>query len=199
MKKQQMNKTTRALVWNKYYKDNIGSALCFVCKINKITPFYFECGHIVSEKDGGTSTVDNLRPICGMCNKSMGTKNMNEFKLELEKKNKIEKKSTKKTTSEQNNEKILCDCFIKPCFSDFIGRCKYEAKSETSLKRHKTIEHSDSAVLEKIFNLDGQKKYEKNGIFSCDHTTTFMNTPMTCKFVSKDELEYKIHTYTHLS
>jgi len=40
---------------------------------NKITPFNFECGHNIPESKGGASDIDNLRPICGNCNKSMGS------------------------------------------------------------------------------------------------------------------------------
>lgn len=31
------------------------------------------------KKNGGEVNIDNLRPICGNCNKSIGTKNMDEF------------------------------------------------------------------------------------------------------------------------
>jgi HNH endonuclease len=55
------------------------NAKCFCCKIEPITKGNFECGHIISEKDGGKVTLDNLRSICSLCNKSMGTQNMNEF------------------------------------------------------------------------------------------------------------------------
>lgn len=40
---------------------------------NKITPFNFECGHNIPESKGGTADIDNLRPICGNCNRSMGS------------------------------------------------------------------------------------------------------------------------------
>ena len=45
---------------------------CFVgwCE-NLMTPFTFECGHNIPESKGGTSDIDNLRPICGNCNRSM--------------------------------------------------------------------------------------------------------------------------------
>jgi 5-methylcytosine-specific restriction endonuclease McrA len=45
---------------------------------NKITPFTFEAGHNVPESKGGATSIDNLRPICGTCNKSMG----NRFTIE---------------------------------------------------------------------------------------------------------------------
>ena len=34
----------------------------------------FECGHVQSHVNGGSLEVGNLRPICGSCNKSMGSK-----------------------------------------------------------------------------------------------------------------------------
>ena len=36
-------------------------------------------GHIIPEKDGGDTTIDNLIPICSGCNSSMGSENMNSF------------------------------------------------------------------------------------------------------------------------
>lgn len=58
-------------------KNGIGS--CFVCN-KSIDSKHFECGHIKSRHDGGTDTTDNLRPICDLCNKSIGTMDMNDFK-----------------------------------------------------------------------------------------------------------------------
>ena len=39
---------------------------------NIITPFTFEAGHNIPFSKGGATTIDNLRPICSNCNKSMG-------------------------------------------------------------------------------------------------------------------------------
>ena len=36
-------------------------------------------GHVISEKNGGTHEINNLRPICFACNHSMGTENMIDF------------------------------------------------------------------------------------------------------------------------
>jgi hypothetical protein len=41
------------------------------CK-NIITVFNFESGHNIPESKGGSTTIENLIPICGNCNKSMG-------------------------------------------------------------------------------------------------------------------------------
>jgi 5-methylcytosine-specific restriction endonuclease McrA len=39
---------------------------------NLITPFTFEVGHNIPESKGGKTSIDNLRPLCSKCNKSMG-------------------------------------------------------------------------------------------------------------------------------
>ena len=44
-----------------------------------ITRGNFDCGHIEAEKTGGMTNVQNLRPICRLCNSSMSTKNMLTF------------------------------------------------------------------------------------------------------------------------
>jgi 5-methylcytosine-specific restriction endonuclease McrA len=40
----------------------------------------FHCAHIISEKNGGTTTLDNLMPICAQCNTSMRTQNLIDFR-----------------------------------------------------------------------------------------------------------------------
>ncbi|MDE2095886.1 MAG: HNH endonuclease [Patescibacteria group bacterium] len=47
--------------------------------MTEITRDNWECGHIVSVKNGGSDAVDNLRPVCKKCNGSMGEENMFEF------------------------------------------------------------------------------------------------------------------------
>ena len=39
----------------------------------------FHCGHVIAEKNGGSIEITNLRPICQICNSSMGTTNMDVF------------------------------------------------------------------------------------------------------------------------
>lgn len=70
-------KTLRALVWNTYIGEDKGTFIC-MCG-SKFSQLNFECGHIVSLADGGKTNIDNLRPICSMCNKSMGKTNYYEF------------------------------------------------------------------------------------------------------------------------
>ena len=72
-------KSTRLIVWeNEFGKDTTGRAPCPLCN-EEMTFHSFECGHIVSDANGGSSMSHNLRPICGTCNKGMGAMNMNEY------------------------------------------------------------------------------------------------------------------------
>lgn len=75
-------------VWNTYIGREKGIGECFTCH-QEIDSKHFECGHVLAEKEGGDITVDNLRPVCSLCNKSMGTTNMNDFKDKLSKSSNI--------------------------------------------------------------------------------------------------------------
>tara|TARA_B100000035_G_C20808191_1_gene468679 strand:+ start:94 stop:387 length:294 start_codon:yes stop_codon:yes gene_type:complete len=47
----------------------------------------FEVGHNIAEANGGTLDLNNLYPICSLCNKSMGTMSIDEWsKLKKDKK-----------------------------------------------------------------------------------------------------------------
>ena len=61
--------------------------LCYCCN-EEIDSKNFETGHIISVKNGGETVLENLKPICSCCNKSMGIQNLEEFK------NKYMKQST---------------------------------------------------------------------------------------------------------
>ena len=65
-------------VWMTY----IGKSAEVPCPIgchNRINVFNFEKGHVVASYNNGPRTVENLRPICAPCNKSMGTENMLDY------------------------------------------------------------------------------------------------------------------------
>ena len=76
--KEKIPKAVRNSVWRLYFKNKI-TGLCQCCKIEKISYASFHSGHIKSEKCGGTTSLDNLKPVCMMCNLSMGQMDMNEF------------------------------------------------------------------------------------------------------------------------
>lgn len=69
----------RIAVWNKYIGNDIRTSECLIGCGNQIQVTNFECGHVISRKEGGEVTIQNLRPICGPCNKSIGSKNMLDF------------------------------------------------------------------------------------------------------------------------
>lgn len=72
-------KTLKNDVWDKHIGKKNGIGKCFCCE-NSIDSKNFECGHIVASAKGGKTVLQNLRPICGCCNKSMGTENLRIFK-----------------------------------------------------------------------------------------------------------------------
>lgn len=78
-KKEKIPATVRNIVWVTYFNTS-KKGQCWLCKVEDISSANFECGHVVSERNGGKPTIDNLRPICSFCNKSVGTMNMNDFK-----------------------------------------------------------------------------------------------------------------------
>lgn len=78
-KRKNIPKKLKIEVWNKYIGLENGVGECYVCK-DSIDLKHFEAGHINAESEGETTTKDNLRPICEICNKSIGNMNMNEYK-----------------------------------------------------------------------------------------------------------------------
>ena len=78
-KKKSIPLSLKALVWNKYIGEEKGIGSCQCCRKNVIKQISFHCGHIISERNGGSTTLNNLIPLCQTCNLSMGRQNMNEF------------------------------------------------------------------------------------------------------------------------
>ncbi len=78
-KKVKIPSKVRMDVWATYIGDDIAKHKCICCKRVTIKQTEFEVGHVLSEALGGTLEINNLRPICSVCNKSMGSRNMVEF------------------------------------------------------------------------------------------------------------------------
>lgn len=66
----------RIETWNTYCSESVGKTKCLCCGTRDISPLQFHCGHVIPESDGGSIDVENLRPICSVCNLAMGSKNM---------------------------------------------------------------------------------------------------------------------------
>ncbi len=80
-KRKSLPKAIRVMVWDTHIGKEKGIGYCYVCN-TEINAKHFECGHIQAKSQGGLNDVQNLRPICSLCNKSIGSKNMDEFKKE---------------------------------------------------------------------------------------------------------------------
>lgn len=78
-KKKYIPKALKMKVWNKHIGIEIGQSKCLCCNLVDISQLNFHCGHVISEKHGGQLNLENLRPICGSCNLSMGVVNMDSF------------------------------------------------------------------------------------------------------------------------
>lgn len=72
-------KKVRGESWKIQFGDSIKGA-CFCCKKDLDVFDDWHAGHIISHFNGGKDIALNLRPICGSCNLSMGTENMDDFK-----------------------------------------------------------------------------------------------------------------------
>ena len=77
-----LSKRLRVAVWDKHF-DGQRYALCYVCNRNRIAIEDFECAHIKARFFQGEDTCENLVPCCSLCNKSMSTRDLSEFKNEL--------------------------------------------------------------------------------------------------------------------
>jgi len=76
--KEKIPASVKNTLWSKHF-DNSIQGNCQCCKTEVISKNNYDCGHIISEKNGGAVHLDNLKPICRSCNSSMGTTNMNDF------------------------------------------------------------------------------------------------------------------------
>jgi len=74
-------KSLKDAVWDRYIGKQYGIGTCYCCG-TEIDSKKFDCGHIISVAKGGLNVIDNLKPVCATCNKSMGTQNLEDFKKE---------------------------------------------------------------------------------------------------------------------
>src|SRR3990167_1694485 len=108
-KRKVIPKTVRDKVWREAFGSLDGE--CYCCRA-PIQIENWEAGHIVADAKGGLPTMDNLRPICRGCNRSMGTRNMDEFITEYnlpgppKKKEKMKAKGKGKKKHHSNKSKL---------------------------------------------------------------------------------------------
>ena len=76
--KEKIPVSVKNTLWSLHFP-NVLEGKCKCCQTETITRNNFDCGHIISEKNGGEIKLENLKPICRSCNSSMGVMNMNEY------------------------------------------------------------------------------------------------------------------------
>ena len=69
--------TLRFQVWESFCGSSF-TGKCFACG-SKMHFRNFHCGHIIPVCHGGSTTLENLRPLCALCNMSMGSENLHSF------------------------------------------------------------------------------------------------------------------------
>ena len=77
--KKQIPKAVKSHIWDHYIGRHINEHRCLCCKKAYIRNTDFVTGHVISEANGGTLEINNLRPICAVCNNGMGQMNMVDY------------------------------------------------------------------------------------------------------------------------
>ena len=125
--RKQIPKAIRKLVWDSHIGKTIGETLCKCCNDATISQMNFHCGHIIAASNGGQINVDNLLPICQLCNNSMYKTNLYDFKDKLDAAKKSQKLSNEKDDDSLTESSEIFECDI----------CEKILSSYTSLWRHK--------------------------------------------------------------
>ena len=76
--KETIPKCVRNALWINFH-GKLREGKCGCCKRETISIGNFHCGHIIAEANGGSTTLDNMIPICPLCNTSSGKCNMLDF------------------------------------------------------------------------------------------------------------------------
>ena len=101
-KRKPIDKGTRDAVWIRYI-GNKATGKCYCCRIRPIHITDFQVGHNKAHAKGGSDNISNLRPICGPCNRGMGTKSIEQYRKRFSKpktvKNKRKRRTRKTTTN----------------------------------------------------------------------------------------------------
>jgi len=78
-----MPKTLKQQVWDKRFGADAGTGKCYCCKYTTIRMDDFQAGHVTARSKGGSTTIDNLEPICARCNDDMKTMNLYEYQAKF--------------------------------------------------------------------------------------------------------------------
>lgn len=157
-RKKQILQAIRFDVWKTRFGNNMESRKCPCCNLNELSLTNFDCGHIISAKNGGNICPENLIPICGSCNNSIGSCNMNDFAKSSGLDWKRIKCSLGGKWSDDSKKGWVC-CFSS---SESKGKIRIESFSDYPPNETKFVE--DKCPL--LFKLEFAKKVDENKIKS---------------------------------
>ena len=114
-KKKVISKKLREEVWLKHFGKTFSAKCPVQWCTREISVFSFEAGHNIPESKGGKTTIDNLIPICGDCNRSMGDRfTIDEFSKQYASSTVINiTPSLDIQTRPQTLFQKLCCCFMR--------------------------------------------------------------------------------------
>lgn len=147
-KKDKIPAAIKNIVWDNYFKTTT-TGKCTCCNVEPISRANFDTGHIISEKNGGEVKIDNLKPICRLCNSSMGAMNMEEF----------QKKYGIKTEEPVSVPSV------------------YEETVEPLFYSPNRINYTRATTISDIYRLDRQRK-QQNEEYMCGYTDNALNSKM---------------------
>ena len=128
-KKKSIPLSLKALVWNKYI------------------------GHIISERNGGSTTLNNLIPLCQTCNLSMGRQNMNDFVKKYgfhdELDNSLPKRTINKTKKKLLNNNINNAIVIKDneTSSDEMNHNEINYNTKNNFTNSSNLDYEDCQTI----------------------------------------------------
>jgi 5-methylcytosine-specific restriction endonuclease McrA len=128
-KKKVISKKLREEVWLKHFGKIFSSKCPIQWCTREISVFSFEVGHNIPESKGGRTTIDNLIPICGDCNRSMGDRfTIDEFSRQFA-------ASAVPTTVPKTLFQRFFGCFIMPQQQGIQPRKKINLERKRSYVR----------------------------------------------------------------
>jgi hypothetical protein len=102
LKRSSIPKARRDQLWIKHFGTSY-SGQCLICEKEFTIVDNWEAGHVVPSSKGGSDNLDNLRPICRDCNRSMGCTNMITWAKHHYPNNKIDTLPSNPTTIPSNH------------------------------------------------------------------------------------------------
>ena len=161
---QGVNKADRLIIFNREYGQDARNVKCPVCQTCNIDGMdcNWDLGHIISKKNGGKSTLDNLKPICRTCNIYMGETNWYDYLIlkglpipsDINKKQTIYKFAKNRATFEHAYFKICKNLVTKSDNTRYRKHAEFVLNNLCDLSLLATNPEFHSRYFKKIFNYE---------------------------------------------